>query len=65
MGCVQGGVDRIALGYQRRRASSRQAVEHLDGGGQSGDWQSAEMKAQTDADEAAFMAKWGAVKVPA
>ncbi len=40
-------------------------VEHLDGGGQSGDWQSEEMKAQTDADFDAFAAKWGAVKVPA
>lgn len=40
-------------------------VEHLDGGGQTGDWEAAEFKKQTDADEVAFMAKWGAVKVPA
>ena len=35
-------------------------VEHLDGGGQTGDWMSNEMREITEADRQVFMAKWSA-----
>jgi GT2 family glycosyltransferase len=35
-------------------------VEHLDGGGQTGDWMSPEMQAITEADRKVFLAKWSA-----
>jgi GT2 family glycosyltransferase len=39
-------------------------VVHLDGGGQTGDWESPEIQPQLLADQAAFTRRWGAVLKP-